>query len=215
MMDNGRKDSASQVREAKQLMRLQVVMDVVYAIMLWRAFQLLPRPTKADWSLEGMKAFMSANALGYILILVFVLLVIIYWIQNNVLFGNLDHTDGKHTALSIAQLFSLLLFLYAIKLGMDVGAGAATRAIESITALLVGLTSAAAWGYAIKNRRLLAPEVTQEHAEKLRKRYYAEPVTAFITIPFAFVGPIVWELSWFLYPFMVKLFKRSARAKTP
>jgi hypothetical protein len=103
----------------------------------------------ADWSLEGMKAFMSANALGYILVLVFVLLVIIYWIQNNVLFNNLDNKDGKHTALSIAQLFSLLLFLYAIKLGMDVGAGAATRAIESITALLVGLTSAAAWGFVV------------------------------------------------------------------
>lgn len=213
-MASSGKDSATGIREARQLRRLEVVMDVVYAIMLWRAFQLLPRPTKADWSLEGMKAFMSANGLGYILVLVFVLLVIIYWIQNNVLFDNLSHTDGKHTALSIAQLFSLLLFLYAIKLGMDVGAGAATRAIESITALLVGLTSAAAWRYAIKNRRLLAPEVTQEYAEKLRKRYYAEPVTAVLTVPFAFVGPIAWELSWFLYPFMVKLFKRAARAKT-
>ena len=56
MMDNGKKDTATQVREAKQLRRLEVVMDVVYAILIWRAFQLLPRPTKADWSLEGMKA---------------------------------------------------------------------------------------------------------------------------------------------------------------
>ena len=213
MKNEASKDNAQLIREEKQLRRLETVMDVVYAILLWRAFQLLPRPTKADWSLEGMKAFMSANALGFVLVLVFVLLVIIYWTQNNVLFNNLDHTDGKHTALSIAQLFSLLLFLYAIKLGMDVGAGVATRAVESITALLVGLTSAAAWGYAVKNRRLLAQDVTQEHAEKLRKRYYAEPVTAFITIPFAFVGPIVWELSWFLYPFMVKLFKRAPRNK--
>ncbi len=213
MMDNSRKDTAQLIREEKQLRRLETVMDVVYAILLWRAFQLLPRPTKADWNLEGMKAFMSANALGYVLVLVFVLLVIIYWTQNNVLFNNLDHTDGKHTAFSIAQLFSLLLFLYAIKLGMDVGAGVATRAIESITALLVGLTSAATWGYAIKDRRLLASDVTQEHAEKLRKRYYAEPVTAAITLPFAFVGPIIWELSWFLYPFLVKLFKRPGRDK--
>jgi uncharacterized membrane protein len=215
MMDNSRKDTAQLIREEKQLRRLEVVMDVVFALMIWRAFQLLPRPTKGDWTLEGMKAFMSVNALGYVLILVFLLIIIIYWIQNNVLFDNLDHTDGKHTALSILQIFSLLLFLYGIKLGMDVGAGVATRAIESITALLVGLTSAAAWRYAIKDRRLLAPEVTQQHAEKLRKRYYAEPVTAAITIPFAFVGPIIWELSWFLYPFMIKLFKRPHRDKTP
>ncbi|NOR15199.1 MAG: hypothetical protein GQ544_05810 [Candidatus Aminicenantes bacterium] len=147
------------------------------------------------------------------MVLVYLLIIIIYWHQNNVLFDNLERTDGKHTALSIAQIFSLLLFLYAIKLGMEVGASAATRVIESATAFLVGFMSAAAWGYAIKDRRLLAPEVTHEHAEKLRKRYYAEPVTAAITIPFSFVGPIVWELAWFLYPFLVKIFKRPPREK--
>ena len=120
-------------------------------------------------------------------------------------------TDGRHTVLSILQIFSLLLFLYAIKLGIEVGAGAATRAIESITAALVGFVSAAGWRYAIRNRRLLAPEVTDQQAQQLRKRFYAEPVTAAITIPFAFVGPILWEISWFLYPLMVKIFKRSGQ----
>lgn len=208
MVEDTVKSAASRIREERQLRRLEVVMDVVFAIMIWRAFQLLPRPTKADWSIEGMKAFLSAQGLGYILVIVFILIIIIYWIQNNVLFDNLERTDGKHTALSIAQLFSLLLFLYAIKLGMDVGAGAATRIIESLTAFLVGFMSFAAWGYAIKDRRLLAPEVTREHAHKLRKRYLAEPVTAALTIPFAFVGPGAWELSWFLYPLLVKIFKR-------
>jgi hypothetical protein len=211
VVENSGQDAASKIRGKKQLRRLEVVMDVLYAIMIWRAFQLLPRPTKADWSLEGMKAFLSANGLGYVLVVVFILIVIIYWIQNNVLFDNLERTDGKHTALSIAQLFSLLLFLYAIKLGVDVGASAASRVVESSTAFLVGFFSAAAWGYAIKDRRLLAPEVTQQYADTLRKRYYAEPVTAALTIPFAFVGPIAWEISWFLYPFLVKLFKRPPR----
>lgn len=212
-MENTNKDAATRVREEKQLRRLEILMDVVYALMIWRAFQLLPRPTKADWSMEGMQAFLSANGLGYVVVLVFLLIIIIYWHQNNVLFDNLERTDGKHTALSIAQIFSLLLFLYGIKLGMDVGASAATRVIESALALLVGFLSAAAWGYAIKDRRLLAPEVTQQQAEKLRKRYYAEPVTAAITIPFSFVGPIVWELAWFIYPVLVKLFKRPPREK--
>ncbi|NOR15200.1 MAG: hypothetical protein GQ544_05815 [Candidatus Aminicenantes bacterium] len=63
-MENTGKDAASRIREEKQLRRLEVVMDVIYAILIWRAFQLLPRPTKADWSIEGMQAFLSANALG-------------------------------------------------------------------------------------------------------------------------------------------------------
>jgi len=49
------KDEASRIREKRQLRRLEVVMDVVYAILIWRAFQLLPRPVKSDRSLEGMK----------------------------------------------------------------------------------------------------------------------------------------------------------------
>jgi hypothetical protein len=212
-MDNTQKDAASRVRAAKQLRRLEMVMDVVYALMIWEAFTLISIPTKADWSLAGMKAFMSAHGLGFLVVVVFVLIIIIYWNQNNVLFDNLDHTDGKHTVLSIAQIFSLLLFLYAINLGMDVGPGAVTRVLESLTAFMVGFFSAAAWGYSIKNRRLLAPDVTQGYAAQLKKRYYAEPVSAALTLPFAFIGPIVWELSWFLYPFMVWLFKRAARTR--
>lgn len=151
--------------------------------------------------------------MGYVLVLVGLIIIIIYWIQNNTLFDNLERTDGRHTTLSILQIFSLLLFLYAIKLGMEVGTGTATRAIESITAFLVGFVSALRWGYAIKNRRLLSPDVTDQEASRLKKRFYAEPVTAAMTIPFAFVGPIIWEISWFLYPILVKFFKRPGRKK--
>lgn len=211
MKDDCNENKAKTRREAKQLRRLEVLMDVVFALMIWRLFQIMPRPSKSDWNPEAIKVFLSANVMGYVLVLVSLIIVIIYWIQNNTLFDNLERTDGRHTTLSILQLFCLLLFLYAIKLGMDVEAGVATRAIESITAALVGFVSAAGWGYAIKNRRLLSPDVTDQEAQRLRKRFFAEPVTAAITVPFAFVGPIIWEISWFLYPLMVKLFKRPSR----
>ena len=55
---------------------------------------------------------------------------------------------------------------------------------------------------------LLDPELSAEDAVHIRQKNMAEPITAAITIPFAFVGPIAWELSWFLYPFIKYLFSK-------
>jgi hypothetical protein len=35
------------------------------------------------------------------LVIIGIVVTIIYWIQNNVLFGNLQSTDSRHTILSI------------------------------------------------------------------------------------------------------------------
>lgn len=75
---------------------------------------------------------------------------IVYWLQNNALFGNLDRTDDLHTALSIMQIFFLLLFLYSIRVGATLEASSGTRAFESCTAALVGIASAMGWSYANK-----------------------------------------------------------------
>ena len=76
--------------------------------------------------------------------IVFIVIVftIIYWLQSNVLFGNLRGTDGRHTILSILQLFFLLVFLVSMRLGIELGASNATRALESIAAALVGIAGA-------------------------------------------------------------------------
>jgi hypothetical protein len=60
---------------------------------------------------------------------------------------------------------------------------------------------------------LLLPEVTEQYAYRLRDRILAEPITAIITIAFAFVGPILWEISWLSYPLVVLLVRRRRRAK--
>jgi hypothetical protein len=85
--------------------------------------------------------------------------------------------------------------------------------LESIAAALVGIAGGWGWLYAIKNHRLLLPEVTEQYARHLRDRILAEPITAIITIPLAFAGPIIWEVSWLSYPLVVWLVRRRRRAK--
>ena len=204
-------DKARQKRGTLQLRRLERMADVIYAIIIWRCFVLLPRPTAEQWSREFIGTFFSDNIGAFAVVFIGIVFTIVYWIQSNVLFGNLRGTDSRHTILSILQVFFLLIFLVSLRLGIEVGTSTGTRLFESIAAALVGVAGGWGWSYAIKNHRLLLPEVTEQYAYQLRNRILAEPITAVITIPMAFFGPIIWEISWFSYPLVVWLVRQGRR----
>jgi uncharacterized membrane protein len=199
-------------RESRQLRRLEVLIDVVFAIVIWRAFMLIPRPGEADWHWDSITAMLASEILTFVIIMIGVVVAIVYWLQNNALFGNLDRTDSLHTALSMLQIFFLLLFLYSIRIGASLEASSGTRAFESCTAALVGIASVLGWSYAIKNRRLISAELADEEARDLQIRILGEPITALITLPCAFIGPWIWEASWLSYPLIASLLKRRMKA---
>jgi len=210
---NNAEDKARPRRESLQLKRLARMIDVVYAIVIWRTFILLPNPTAEQLTREHIGSFLSDNIGAFLMVLIAIVVTIVYWIQNNVVFGNLQSTDSRHSILSILQLFFLLAFLVSLREGIELGPSTGTRALESVTAALVGIAGGWSWAYAIKNHRLLLPEVTGQYALRLRDRILAEPITAVITIPCAFVGPIIWEISWLSYPLVVWLVRKRRRAK--
>ncbi|MGD8372610.1 MAG: hypothetical protein PVI19_13745 [Syntrophobacterales bacterium] len=196
-----------------QLARLETLTDVVYAIVIWRIFVLIPKPGEANWHWDSIGPFLTSNVLTFALIIIGLAITIIYWLQNNALFGNLERTDGLHTAISIIQLFLLLIFLFSIRLGVVLGASTATRAFESCAAALLGIASVSGWYYAKKNRRLLVSDFTEQDANALSDRIMAEPITAIITLPCAFIGPVVWEISWLSYLLVAAVLKRRRRGK--
>ncbi|MGD8891373.1 MAG: hypothetical protein PVF53_23340 [Desulfobacterales bacterium] len=210
-MKDKTEDKAKHKREYLQLHRLERMFDVVYAIVIWRIFLLLPSPTAEQLGWEHIGTFLGANIGIFLMVIIGIAVTIIYWIQNNVLFGNLQSTDSRHSILSILQLFFLLVFLVSLRDGIELGPSTGTRALESIIAALVGIAGGWSWAYAIKNHRLLLPEVTGQYAYRLKDRILAEPITAIITLPCAFVGPIIWEISWFSYPLVVWLVRRRRR----
>ena len=198
-------------RESLQLRRLTRVIDIVYAIVIWRIFVLLPSPTAEQLSWEHIGLFLGANIGVFLIVFIGLAITIIYWLQHNLLFGNLQSTDTRHSILSILQIFFLLVFLVTLREGIELGLSTGTRALESGTAALVGIAGGWGWAYAVKNHRLLLPEVTEQYALHLRDRILAEPITAIITLPCAFAGPIIWEISWFSYPLVVWLVRRRRR----
>ena len=196
----------------RQLQRLGTLIDVVYAITIWRIFALIPRPGINDASWSSLGEYFRSEWLALLVLLVGLIFTIVYWLQSNTLSSELARTDAKHTVLSIVQIFSVLLFLYSLRMGIEVGDALGARAFESLAAANVGLWGALAWRYASKNRRLLRDDATDLKAKQLAVRITGEPLTAAITVPFAFVGPIVWELSWFAYPIIAGIVGRRAKA---
>ncbi len=195
-------DQSDEKRWVRQMVRLETLMDVVYALVIWRLFQFLPRPmedeTRTVWEL------FTDDPRPVLTVAIGMVIVIIYWMQNNLLFGHLERTDSKHTALSILQIFCLLLFLYAIYLGTNYEAAADLRVFESLTALLVGIPSYWAWRHAKYQGKLVSPSLPKKDADAISVRILGEPITAAITIPFAFFAPVLWEVAWFSYPLILR-----------
>lgn len=199
-------------RSILQLSRLERIMDVVFALVIWRLFTFLPTQEVGGNKWDSVSDMLIAEWEIYVFVLLAIIIVIVYWLQNNSLLGNLKKTDGIHTAISIFQLFFVLLFIYSIGAGIRIGSDTDSRAFESITAMMVGLLSLLAWHYAMYKGDLLDPELSADEAVHIRQKNMAEPVTAAITIPFTLLGPLAWELSWFLYPFIRYQFSKIKKS---
>ena len=184
-------------RGARQLGRLQTLLDVVFALMILQVFLILPKPTGDEIDrTKDLLIFLQGHSGKYEMVIVGLILIVVYWAQNNKAFGNLKRTDGTHAAMSIFQVFFLLIYLYFVRMGVEFRNDIASFVFQSISLALVGFTAVAAWSYAIKDRRLITDTLSDREARELRFTFMSEPITALITIPFSWLGPLAWTLAW-------------------
>jgi uncharacterized membrane protein len=194
-----------------QLFRLATLTDVVYAGALVIIVFWLPTPEESVsggeiWILE----LFAQHAQNLIATLIGLVFVIIYWIRSNTLLSALDRTDSVHTAFSIASVFFLLFLLYMVAISDDVTAGS-RRAGESAAVAMIGLAAGAAWWRAGKNG-LIREGITKEEKLNVQLEAFSEPLAALITLPFAFVGELWWNLSWLVYiPISALLRRRGVK----
>ena len=92
-------------RGKKQLFRLSVIIDVLYALMIYKLFTLMPNPEIDHFGREELYKVLTESYLNYTVIIIGLVLIILYWGISNLQFGNLNRTDSTHSALSILQVF--------------------------------------------------------------------------------------------------------------
>ena len=210
-MNHSNDNQATIKKQIRQLHRLEFLMDVVFALVLWRVFSRLPKPETMDLSEDALIAFWESTQADLEMIIVGVLLVIFYWIQNNRLFGYLERTDTRHTAISLVQIFGLLFFLYTNNLGIQFNGNTGSLLLQSISLALVGVLALWGWLYACK-AGLVTRDLENEDRAQTTNSVTIELYSALITIPFAFAGGTIWTLSWLIYPVGRWLFRRARKS---
>jgi len=195
----GNKEMTEAMKERgfKQMMRVITIIDVLYALIIYRLFLLMPRPEVEGFTRENMAEVLGHSYLNYLAIFVGIVLVLLYWGQSNLQYGNMDRTDGRHSVLSILQVFFLMLYLYFIRLDLEFDGPVLALQMESLTLALAGFFSVWGWHHAVK-QGMVSETLTSLEKDQIYLKLMPEPITAVLTFPFAFFGPNIWTLSWLL-----------------
>ena len=185
-------------RQQRQLGRLEVLMDVMFALMLYRILAPLPMPSlEDDWTWEVGAIIGLGQEVGpaFLMAMIGVILIVIYWLQNNKLLGNLTRTNGPHVSFSVGQIVFLVIYAYAMTISENFDSPT-TRALQSLALAGVGFCGFFGFRYAAKERRLLSDSMSDKEADALKISVLPEPVAGILTVPLAFIGPWAWELGW-------------------
>jgi uncharacterized membrane protein len=185
-------------RERRHLSRLETLVDCIYAVVIVIIVADFPsaRDFAGDYStpwsfLSQHSAELVAPALGLVL-------VIMYWAQSNIQLGSLVRTDSRHATLVIVQVILLLTYVYSVDFVLDFPGNTTVLTTQSVIFLLMGVVSFTAWNFAIRGRRLVNRDIGAQELLNISRKILPEPLTAFITIWFSFLGSTAWELAWLL-----------------
>jgi hypothetical protein len=77
---------------------------------------------------------------------------------------------------------------------------------------LIGVAAATGWWRA-RRQGLVREELTKEDRIGIQVEAFTEPVAALITLPFAYVGELAWNLSWLAIIPVAALMRRRAHKR--
>ncbi len=184
-------------RGEKQLFRLGVIIDVLYALMIYKLFTLMPNPEIDNFGRDELYKVLTESYLNYTVIFIGLVLIILYWGMSNLQFGNLKRTDSTHSTLSILQIFSLMLYIYFVRLDAQFGGEVILMQMQSLLLAIAGFLSIGSWHYALKNN-LVSDAPTKVEKDTMYIKFLPEPVVSVLTFPLAWFGPVIWTLGWLL-----------------
>ncbi len=174
---------------------LKIVVNVLYALMIFQTFLILPRPDDPELKYHTLSQIYSENIMMLVVILVGLILLIIYWIQFNKQLGNLVRSSPKHAALAIIQMICLMLYLYFVRFDMAFDGMSLALQMESIFLALAGFIGVYNWKYAVKNK-LTSDLIDKNEERTFLLQILPEPIASLFSLPFATISPLAWTLSF-------------------
>ncbi len=195
MMDKKAMSTAEKERGISLLNSIKIVVNVLFALLIFQAFLILPRPGDPLLEYNTLGEIFSEHLMQLLLIVVGLILIIIYWIQFNLLLGNLKRSTPMHAILALSQVFFLMIYLYFLRFDMEYDGMTLALQMESIFLALAGFVGAFNWRYA-RSIGLTSDQITKKEELDLFYKVLPEPIASLFTLPFAVMGPGIWTLAF-------------------
>jgi len=186
---------ASAQRDTMLLKSLTIVVNVLYALMIFQVFLILPRPDDPELQYSSLEQVYSDNLMVLLVIVIGLIMILIYWIQFHKLIGNLVRSSTVHASLAIFQMIFLMIYLYWLRFDMEFDGLTLALQMESIFLSLAGFTGALSWVYARRNK-LTSDQIDEQEEVSILYSILPEPLAALFSLPFAIYGPDIWTLSF-------------------
>ena len=194
---------------------ITIVINVLYALLIFQVFHILPRPGDPLLEYQTLSQIYSENVNQLLVIVVGLILIILYWIQYNRQLGNLIRSSPTHASLVVIQMFCLMIYLYFVRFDMEFDGMKLALQMESIFLALAGFIGAYSWRYARKNK-LTSDQIDDTEETSIFYSLLPEPLASLFTLPFAAFGPWIWTISFLsIIPigYVLKLMRRRLEVK--
>ena len=192
---------------------LKIVINVLYALMIFQAFLILPRPDDPELEYQSLSQIFSDNVMQLVIILIGLILIVTYWIQFNKQLGNLVRSSPVHASLAVIQMICLMLYLYFVRFDMAYDGMTLALQMESIFLALAGFVGVINWVYARRNG-LTSDQINEEEEITILFKLLPEPTASLISLPFAVFGPDIWTISFLSIVPLTYIYNRIGKRKT-
>lgn len=203
--------NAQKERGVSLLAGLKIIVNVLFALMIFQIFLILPRPDDPELQYNTLGDIFAQNIDKLLLIVVGMVLIILYWLQTNLQLGNLTRSNAVHSILMISQTFFLMIYLYFVRFDMEFEGLKLALQMESVFLALAGFIGAFAWRYARRND-LTSDQITDNQEMDIFYKLLPEPLASTFTFPFATFGPNIWTLAFLSiipFGFILKIIRKK------
>jgi uncharacterized membrane protein len=142
----------AEIERGKEILfSLKILMNVLFTLLIFQTFLILPRPEDPDLEYYTLGQIFAENIPKLVVMLVGLILIGIYWIQINKQLGNLVRSSGVHASVGLAQMICLMLYLYFVRFDMEFEGLSIALQMQSVFLALAGFLGVFNWIYARSN----------------------------------------------------------------
>ena len=197
------------------LTSLKVIINVLYALMIFQTFLILPRPDDPELEYHTLPQIFSEHLIQLAVIIVGLIMILTYWMQFNTQLGNLVRSSAKHATLAVVQMICLMLYLYFVRFDLEFEGMTLALQMESIFLALAGFIGVYNWKYAIRNE-LTSEQINENEERGIFFKILPEPIAALFSLPFASISPTAWTISFLIIiplGYFLKILKKTQENK--